>query len=184
MTSDVSSFNFLLPTDDPQEGIVYSRLGPSNDPLVGRVDVSWEEEDELLANKTLHKMFGGSFFMAPSSEDYLTINLMAENPLPCNVYVPIRDFSVPSSPKQLLGVFEYIHDSKNPVYVGCFGGKGRTGLFMACYLKYLGYDNPIEMVRSQYNPHAVETGEQEEFVRQFPVRSAPAPAVPKSPLTP
>lgn len=114
------------------------------------------------------RMYGGSFFMAPDKNDYLTINLMQEKPeLDSSIYFPIRDYSIPQGREALRKVFEEILASDQDVYVGCFGGKGRTGLFMAAFLKYLGNPNPIPTVREQYNSHAVETQEQANYVMNF-----------------
>ena len=46
------------------------------------------------------------------------------------------------------------------VAVFCVGGHGRTGYVAACVLFRLGYDNPIGLLRKEYNRSAVETEEQ------------------------
>lgn len=117
------------------------------------------------------KMFGGPFVKAPTSDEFLTINLMAEMPLPSDIYLPIKDYSCPTDLNRMFEIFEQIKKSEKDVYVGCFGGIGRTGLFMSCFLKYLGYNNPIDIVREDYHPHAVETEEQRSFVNNFPTFS-------------
>jgi len=133
-------------------------------------DQQTTQEPRYLMFQEDRLMFGGPFFDAPTSPDFLTINLMAEHPdLPSEIYIPIKDYSIPSSPFPFIEAFDKIRDDPRDVYVGCFGGKGRTGLFMACFLKYLGDENALHTVRSQYNPHAVETPEQEEFLSNFPV---------------
>ena len=111
-------------------------------------------------------LFGGSFFEAPSS-GYFTVNLMKEIPLPCDAYVPIKDFSVPENTKEMVDAFDKILAAEGDAFVGCFGGKGRTGLFMACFLKYLGYFDVVHQVRQEYNEHAVENMEQMMFVWDF-----------------
>lgn len=120
------------------------------------------------------RIFGGSFFDAPDSPYVLKINLMAEAPLPCDIYIPIADYSVPSKPDAFIQAFETIRHSDEDVYVGCYGGMGRTGLFMSCFLKYIGEPNPLETVRRDYNPHAVETQSQVEFLESFPVAPTPS----------
>lgn len=125
-------------------------------------------------------MFGGSYFDAPRSPQFLTINLMKEHPeLPCEVYIPIRDYSVPCNPFGFIEAFERIRLDSRDVFVGCFGGKGRTGLFMACFLKYLGDEDALETVRSCYNEHAVETPEQEMFLATFPLAPSLRPMRPR-----
>lgn len=123
---------------------------------------------EFTFNGVTRRMYGGSFFLAPDKEDYLTVNLMQEKPeLDSAIYFPIRDYSIPNGREDLRKVFEEILASDQDVYVGCFGGKGRTGLFMAAFLKYLGDQNPIPTVRGQYNEHAVETQQQADYVMNF-----------------
>lgn len=117
-------------------------------------------------------VFGGSFFNAPDEDGWLTINLMAEHQLPCNIHIPIKDFAVPSSPIPLIQAFELMLQTDQNIYAGCMAGRGRTGLFMACWLKYLGHPDPITEVRRQYNPHAVETKDQAGYVAWFPTRDA------------
>lgn len=113
------------------------------------------------------KLFGGSFLMAPKSDDYLIINLMAEYDLDCDFYLPIKDYEVPENIDDMIKIFEEIKKTNKHVFVGCLGGMGRTGLFMSCFLKYLGYQNSFEIVRSQYNPNAVENEKQKKFIDDF-----------------
>lgn len=136
----------MLPSDHPQDFVTFEHDGK------------------------MRRMYGGSFFHAPEQEDYFTVNLMKEYPLPSTRYVPIPDFSQPSNADQFIQVFEEILNQPKDVYVGCFGGKGRTGLFMACFLKYLGEEYPLERVRHEYNPHAVETEGQWMFLEGFSTR--------------
>lgn len=114
------------------------------------------------------RVYGGSFFHAPQSDDFLTINLMAEHPLDCDIYFPIKDYDIPSDSNAVKEVLDQILKTDKSIYMGCFGGVGRTGLMMSCLLKYIGHSNPIDEVRQQYSSHAVETSEQKQFVEQFP----------------
>jgi protein-tyrosine phosphatase len=85
------------------------------------------------------------------------------------VVIPIQDFSVPTKKemnKGMVPIVDAILQGKQ-VYVGCMGGKGRTGLTLAIIAKTFGAKNPIEDVRAQYYPHAVETEEQEFFVHGY-----------------
>lgn len=119
------------------------------------------------------KMFGGSFFQAPTSSDIFTINLMKEYPLECDIYIPIQDYSCPENTHEMIEAFNAILSTKKDVYVGCFGGIGRTGLFMSSFLKYMGHQDPIRQVRREYHPHAVETQIQVDFLNNFPVAPSP-----------
>ena len=55
------------------------------------------------------------------------------------------------------------------VWVGCMGGYGRTGLFLAVLAKACGVPNPVEFVRENYHESAVETTRQRIYVRDFDV---------------
>ena len=55
------------------------------------------------------------------------------------------------------------------VYVGCMGGVGRTGLFMALLAKAANVKNPVSWVRATYDSHAVETKEQKAYVEAYDV---------------
>ena len=122
-------------------------------------------------------LVGGSFFHAPIglSDIVVTVNLMEEKPeLTCDIYIPVRDFSAPRSNFMFERVFEDLLSDGRVVYAGCWGGIGRTGLFLACFLKYMGHPDPLSEVREKHHPHAVETDSQKEFLDNFPVRQAPS----------
>jgi len=55
------------------------------------------------------------------------------------------------------------------VEVGCAGGLGRTGTVLACMASLGGVPpgEAVAWVRANYRPAAVETAEQEAFVRRF-----------------
>lgn len=55
------------------------------------------------------------------------------------------------------------------VMIHCAGGLGRSGLIAACYLKSIGYDSntAIDIVRTSRSPRAIESKQQEEFVRNY-----------------
>ena len=130
----------------------------------------------------------GSFFLAPPpTPGLITVNLMAESQhLPSSHPFPIRDYGVPSDPAALGQLFDQLLDDGRPVYVGCFGGKGRTGLFLAALLRHVGQDDgdAVAQVRAWYRPEAVETAEQEAWVRAFPVSPRYATTLAKRSPTP
>lgn len=136
--------------------------------------------------KPVAQVFGGPFRNF-SPERRLTSVRMAQGiNMKADVVVPTHDFSVPSLEAMHQGMTRALealmhgHD----LYVGCMGGTGRTGLFMACLAKvnmewFRAYgrewvcevDDPVAFVRASYRPHAVETKEQEKFVGRFDVSS-------------
>ncbi len=123
----------------------------------------------------------GPYRSKPSNQP--GVKLAAEFDLPYMVDCPIKDFGVPE-PKivedALYATILMMRRGTVP-YVGCFGGKGRTGLFLALMLKVsykacrrFWHSKEIDYVagiRNLYSDHAVETQEQADFVRDFDVRA-------------
>lgn len=74
-----------------------------------------------------------------------------------------------------------------PVFVGCRGGIGRTGLVIAGLVRAVGVDvtDPVGWVRRHYLSHAVETPDQRLMVSKFDVRGVraliPAPMTQRKP---
>ncbi len=135
------------------------------------------------------------------------VKLAKELDLPCDVDLPIRDYCIPSVSSMVRGLreaFEILGEDQI-IYVGCFGGIGRTGMFLALMVRFMALHRtlkpapktgfrlwwakltwgrefeditpedqlmrmqPVNYVRANVNPHAVETTEQELFVTGFPV---------------
>ena len=88
-------------------------------------------------------------------------------------FLPIHDFGVPLNIHEtdivVCGVLDLLADNHGtaPIYVGCYGGKGRTGLFLALLAKTLGVPDPVAFVRSNYFSEAVETRGQHLFVDMY-----------------
>lgn len=118
------------------------------------------------------RLFGGRYMQRPKDRRAFTVKMAAEIKEPFNVSVPTVDFQTPRVEDLTAGIQKTIPvllTGKKRVFVGCMGGVGRTGLFLACMLKVLGDPTPILTVREKYNSHAVETKAQEQFVADFPV---------------
>lgn len=125
-------------------------------------------------------VYGGPFHAAPHEFYFKTLCLQAEPrargaPKP-DQFLRIPDFSVPEVRNATFMLAWVLFESivrKRPVYVGCMGGTGRTGLILALLIKicYGETTNPLVNVRAQYRSSAVETQEQEEFLSDFPVRN-------------
>ena len=90
--------------------------------------------------------------------------------------LPIRDVSVPTIPQMrgILCVIRAAMDAGKPVYIHCWGGIGRTGTAMGCYLVETGLSGPASLHRlaelwqsvekRRRRPRTPETQEQERFV--------------------
>jgi protein tyrosine phosphatase len=112
---------------------------------------------------------GGPFFDCPKT--MVGVKMAKEIRQACAVDIPTVDFAVPDKALLTRGLDKALNlmlDGE-PLYVGCMGGKGRTGLFMAVLAKAFGIKNPVEYVRKHYYAHAVETPEQYKFVQAFPI---------------
>ena len=93
---------------------------------------------------------------------------------------PIADVSVPHSPGEMAGILEAIDSALaqgRNVYAHCWGGVGRTGTVVGCWLVRHGRtgDEALAELRdlwrgvekSRYRPVSPETPEQREYVRQW-----------------
>jgi protein-tyrosine phosphatase len=84
---------------------------------------------------------------------------------------PIPDGQPPGSAAEMRAILDEIREGRaaGNVAVACMGGVGRTGTVAACALVEGGMtpDEAIATVRAVRHPTAVETAEQERFVRSF-----------------
>lgn len=115
---------------------------------------------------------GGPYLDRP--ENMVGVKMAVEIYSPSDVSIPTRDFCTPNLKDLDNGLLAATVALVNgdPLYVGCMGGRGRTGLFMAVLCKALGVPKPVEYVRKHYYPHAVETQEQYRFVSEYKVPEA------------
>lgn len=132
-------------------------------------------------------VFGGPFRdYVPGQRRLVSVKMAEEINHPHDISVPTEDFSVPSMKDMHDGIAKALQAilDGNDLYVGCMGGTGRTGLFMACLAKVMDAFNGQELnmaetrkfhteipavayVRKHYKPHAVETAEQMRYVLNF-----------------
>lgn len=97
----------------------------------------------------------------------------------------IRDHGVPSFElmQNILNTIDEALNTGNKVYVHCWGGVGRTGLTVGCYLVRHGIENEAALIKvnklyktrsnSFHFPTSPETEEQMDFVRNW--REIPPP---------
>ena len=97
----------------------------------------------------------------------------------------IGDFGLPT-PKLMETILDKIDESLSAgrkVYVHCWGGIGRTGTTIGCYLVRRGLDGDEalrqlakwwrEVPKSRIHPRSPETSEQAAFVRSWTMHEAP-----------
>lgn len=81
-----------------------------------------------------------------------------------DVFFAIPDMGVPKDLQTFNKLLAYTADSMRAgksVYVGCIGGHGRTGLFLAALTTFMtGNKDTIELVRKKYCKKAVESNAQ------------------------
>lgn len=91
---------------------------------------------------------------------------------------PLPDGHAPASVAEMATILAEIREGRGTGNVGvaCMGGVGRSGTVAACALVEGGMtpDEAIATVREVRHPTAVETHEQEAFVRSFAAASAAA----------
>jgi hypothetical protein len=99
------------------------------------------------------------------------VKMAKEIKQPCVIDIPTEDFQTPDRKTLYRGLNKALDLilAGEPVYVGCMGGKGRTGLFLAVLVKAFGVKRPVEYVRAHYYAHAVETKDQYAFVKKFTI---------------
>jgi protein-tyrosine phosphatase len=83
-----------------------------------------------------------------------------------------EDFGLPADAEATAAaICDVFHRAKHGarVEVGCIGGLGRTGTVLACMAILAGVapGDAVEWVRDHYDPAAVETPEQEDWVLWF-----------------
>lgn len=110
----------------------------------------------------------------PYAPDYR--RLARERGLPASwTRCPIRDLWVPSQ-VQMVGTLDLIDNAiaqGGCVYVHCWGGKGRTGTTIGCWLARHGETNPLARLRQlttharDHFPRVPETDHQQAFVQRW-----------------
>ncbi len=120
--------------------------------------------------KTL-RIYAGPYAQRPSQRVYgVCLDANMARQFDHDYFLDWPDFGIPQM-KDLDEAVDHIMDIlrvERAVYVGCLGGIGRTGTFLACLVKRAGMEDPIKFVRGSYLKGAVETKAQEAFVDAFP----------------
>lgn len=124
-------------------------------------------------------IFGGPYLNKPPG--FFGIKMAMEISAHYHISIPTKDFSVPDPDVFRRGLIQSLPliADRSPIYVGCMGGIGRTGLFLGGVAKMMseaqrirrkpGFD-PVAYVRNTYLDHAIETAEQQAWLAALPVR--------------
>lgn len=112
-------------------------------------------------------VFGGPYRDRPAN--MRGVKMAREIKTGFDVSIPTDDYSTPDLKDLTTGLLEAVDLilSGQAVYVGCMGGFGRTGLFLAILAKAFRVKSPVPYVRRKYYPQAVETPEQYKFVTHY-----------------
>lgn len=111
----------------------------------------------------------GSYWRRP--DGLVGVKLAREIDKPCDIDLPIADYATPSIAAATAALTQCAErlGRGEELYVGCYGGFGRTGLFLALMAKASGEVDPVRFIRASYDTSAVETDQQREFVETFPI---------------
>ena len=122
------------------------------------------------------EIHGGPYNCYPGKDEAFGVSVRKEQMVgrEFDLHLPIDDFHIPRMPdaemqSAIVKIIEQALAGKT-VYVGCMGGYGRTGLFLALVAKAAGVVDPVEFIREHYSDHAVETNEQHNYVEKFDVK--------------
>ena len=116
---------------------------------------------------------GGPFDAMPEGARGLCLEARAARSAEAAWRLDVPDFGLPDEAalrvvlQQMLAEMRAAPDGA--YHIGCKAGLGRTGTAMACLALMAGAveGDPVAWLRAAYNPEAIETPEQEDFVRRF-----------------
>ena len=118
--------------------------------------------------------------MSPYEELLMEMEQEAGAPLR-RISLPVRDMSVPENTETMQAILQSIREStrRSPaVYVHCWGGIGRTGTVVGCWLRECGHDPESALAYVQHlyashmpkvriHPESPQTPAQKDFVRNW-----------------
>ena len=127
----------------------------------------------LPFGKAYRLIHGGGYHHRPTN--MFGVKMAKEINAPCDVDIPTVDFSIPPEQAMRDGIKKTLWQItlNKPVLVGCYGGIGRTGLFLGVLVRVLGEKDPVKYVREHYYAHAIETQQQQDFVNNMPLGNLP-----------
>lgn len=134
---------------------IFAGAGPDCGDQMGKFD--------LLLNLT------GSSFLAGHSIPLPELARWQSSPLVPEIVLDWPDLGVVHLPRAFwIDLIRYLALKRASMLVFCLGGHGRTGTAIASIMTVCGWDSAdsIAWVRANYCPRAIETKQQEEYVRR------------------
>ncbi len=128
---------------------------------------------ELPLERQRISISGGPFDAMPDGARGLCLEARAARVAEAEWQLDVPDFGLPDEAglrTVLADMLEAMRAAPDGAYhIGCKAGLGRTGTAMACLAIMAGVvqGDPVAWLRAAYNPEAIETPEQEDFVRRF-----------------
>lgn len=119
------------------------------------------------------RITGGPFDTLPAGARGLCLDPGAVRLAEAEWRLDVPDFGVPDAAALrcvLRAMLEAMRARPGDAYhIGCRAGLGRTGLALACLARQAGAveGDPVAWLRARYVPGAIETADQESFVRAF-----------------
>jgi hypothetical protein len=118
--------------------------------------------------------------MAPYDELLVELETEAGSPLR-RISLPIADMGIPEAGEAMDLILKSIRDSSSQapaVYVHCWGGIGRTGTVVGCWLRECGYDPEAALAQVQHlyashmpkvrrHPESPQTPAQKDYIRNW-----------------
>lgn len=118
--------------------------------------------------------------MAPYEELLAELETEAGSPLR-RISLPIADMGIPEAGATMQTILRHIRESSDlapAVYVHCWGGIGRTGTVVGCWLRECGYDPESALASVQHlyashmpkvriHPESPQTPAQKDYIRNW-----------------
>lgn len=116
-------------------------------------------------------VIGGPFEAYHGGGISVCLEAHARNVGKADILIDVQDFQPPTE-MQLIASLARLLDfarqyPRQPIYVGCRAGIGRTGTFIAAIARMADKDDPVQWTRDNYYGWAVETKAQERLVNTF-----------------
>ena len=169
----------MIPQHYPIEvGKLYGGEYPGNrDPDVARIRL---RALITLGIRTFVDLTAPADRMAPYEGLLADLEAEAGGPLR-RISLPIADMGIPEAVETMQSILKSIRESRShapAVYVHCWGGIGRTGTVVGCWLRECGYDPEAALAHVQHlyashmpkvrvQPESPQTPAQKDYIRSW-----------------